>query len=123
MHQQPSLAQRSGQEVDALSLRSAFSKFATGVTVVGFGSKNEPRGLTVNSFTAVSLDPPLILVSIQKSSRSHDELLNAAFSVSVLRADQELAARAFASRGRIDIPEWDMSGTIPKIGSALAWFE
>lgn len=113
----------SAASIDPFKLRGAFGRFGTGVTVVGFKDGSEMAGMTVNSFTSVSLSPALLLVSIQKSSRMHDRILGQAFSVSVLRSDQEQVARAFASKDRAGIPSWDVSGGIGKIENALAWFE
>lgn len=50
--------------VDSRHLRRSVGQFVTGVTVVTYDLDGSPRGVTVNSFTSVSVDPPLILVSI-----------------------------------------------------------
>ena len=50
--------------LEPLHLRRCLSRFATGVAVVSYRAEGETRGLTVNSFTSVSLDPPLVLVSV-----------------------------------------------------------
>lgn len=113
----------SDHAIDPLELRGAFGRFGTGVTIVGFEDGDEMAGITVNSFTSVSLSPALLLVSIQKSSRMHDRVLGKPFSVSVLSADQEQVARAFASKDRTGVPAWDISGRIGKVKEALAWFE
>ena len=49
---------------EARHLRRSVGQFVTGVTVVTYDREGSPRGVTVNSFTSVSMDPPLILVSI-----------------------------------------------------------
>jgi len=56
------------------ALRNTLARFVTGVVVVSFDDADGPHGITVNAFTSVSMDPPLILVSIAKSSRSHAPL-------------------------------------------------
>ena len=109
--------------MDTRELRSAFSRFATGVTVVGLEDEEGVHGLTVNAFTSVSLDPPLLLISIQKTSRSYERLLRRPFSVSVLASEHSAAARSFASKDRVGAPEWDRSGRIPRIAGAIGWFE
>lgn len=109
--------------LDSQALRGAFSRFATGVTIVGFEDKEGIHGLTVNAFTSVSLDPPLLLVSIQKTSRSHERLLQQSFSVSVLNDAHGATARSFASKDRSGAPDWDRSGRLPRISGALGWFE
>ncbi|WP_027897338.1 flavin reductase family protein [Zestomonas thermotolerans] len=55
--------------MDPKLLRSVMGQFATGVTVVTFNADGQPAGMTVNAFMSVSLDPPLILVSIRNTSR------------------------------------------------------
>ena len=54
------------------------------MTIVTVRGPSDPRGLTVNAFTSVSLDPPLILVSINKRAKSHDLLRENPFAVNVL---------------------------------------
>ncbi len=78
-------------------LRTVAGRFATGVTVVSARTPDGvPCGLTVNSFTSVSLDPPLVLVCIADTARSHDQILEAgAFAVNVLRADGRPMAERF----------------------------
>ena len=55
---------------EARHLRRSVGQFVTGVTVVTYDSEGAPRGVTVNSFTSVSMDPPLILVSIAREARA-----------------------------------------------------
>lgn len=75
---------------DARAFRRALGNFATGVTVVTAADQNGRKvGVTANSFNSVSLDPPLILWSIDKRSSSHDVFDEAThFAVNVLAADQ-----------------------------------
>ena len=72
--------------IDPLELRRAFGTFMTGVTVITTrGADGSPRGFTANSFTSVSLDPPLLLVCIGKGAASLDTFLRAdGFAVSIL---------------------------------------
>ncbi|MFH8385309.1 flavin reductase family protein [Kitasatospora sp. NPDC018058] len=116
---------------DPVRLRRAFGAFATGVTVVTVGGAC-PRGMTANSFTSVSLDPPLILVSVGKEAVMHRRLAEAAtFSVSVLGAGQEAVARHFADRSRpLGADQFDAVGHLagrvgdaPLIAGAAAHFE
>jgi flavin reductase ActVB len=85
---------------DPLAFRQALAQFAAGVTVVttrcGDGT---PRGLTVTAFCSVSLDPPLVLVSIDNRSEAHDGFAEGAFAVSVLAEGQEEVSRRFALPG------------------------
>ncbi len=87
-------------EIDQRDFRDALGHFATGVTIVttvtGDGA---PVGLTVNSFNSVSLDPPLVLWSLARSSRNLRVFTAAEhFAVNVLAADQADLAQRFAGR-------------------------
>lgn len=108
--------------VSTLDLRTTFAQFATGVAVVAYEDESGTHGLTVNSFTSISLDPPLLLISIQKSSRSHSGLLDKPFTVSVLADSHTDVARAFASRTRDGAPDWERSTGNPLVHDAIGWF-
>ncbi len=87
----------------ALEYRIAMRSWATGVAVLTLTAEGETRGITVNSFTSVSLHPPLILVCIARRSRIHDVLLRASrFCINVLASDQQDLADHFAGRGSDD---------------------
>lgn len=93
------------------TLREVMGAYPTGVTIVAAAEEDgSPFGLTVNSFTSVSLDPPLILVCVGHSTTSHDRLVAGShFSVNVLSAGQGDVAVRFAcepSHGRFDMVEW-----------------
>jgi flavin reductase (DIM6/NTAB) family NADH-FMN oxidoreductase RutF len=84
--------------IDQAEFRTAMGHFASGVTVVTTRSGGEPVGLTVSAFCSLSLDPPLVLVCIEKSVRSHDAIRAAGlFAVNILARDQEHLSRRFAS--------------------------
>jgi flavin reductase (DIM6/NTAB) family NADH-FMN oxidoreductase RutF len=86
--------------VDTLAFRQALSQFAAGVTVVTTrGADGRPLGLTVTAFCSVSLEPPLVLVSIDNRSEAHDGFAAGAFAVSVLAEGQEEVSRRFATPG------------------------
>jgi flavin reductase (DIM6/NTAB) family NADH-FMN oxidoreductase RutF len=89
---------RSGH--DPRTLRDALSCFATGVTVVTCVSGDgQPAGLTVNSFTSVSLDPPLLLVCLAKQAASSAALVAAShFAVNVLQTGQQPASIRYSTR-------------------------
>jgi flavin reductase (DIM6/NTAB) family NADH-FMN oxidoreductase RutF len=116
---------------DAKLLRRAFGSFATGVTVVTVGG-TAPHGMTANSFTAVSLDPPLVLLCVGRDANMHHYLHTADFfGVSVLASHQAPVARHFADRWRglgaaqFDTVDWlpgRLTG-VPLINGALAGFE
>lgn len=86
--------------VEPLHLRHCLSRFATGVAVVSYRAEGDTRGLTVNSFTSVSLDPPLVLVSVARSARAAGHLGRVPFTVNVLGAGQLDVALHFAGRLR-----------------------
>jgi flavin reductase (DIM6/NTAB) family NADH-FMN oxidoreductase RutF len=86
--------------VDTLAFRQALAQFAAGVTVVTTrNAAGSPRGLTVTAFSSVSLDPPLVLVSIDNRSEAHDGFAAGAFAVSVLAEGQEEVSRRCAVPG------------------------
>jgi flavin reductase (DIM6/NTAB) family NADH-FMN oxidoreductase RutF len=89
---------RSGH--DPRTLRDALGCFATGVTVVTCLTEGGvPAGLTVNSFTSVSLDPPLLLVCLAKHAASAGPLVAAShFAVNVLQTGQQPASIRFSTR-------------------------
>jgi|CryBogDrversion2_11_1035321.scaffolds.fasta_scaffold08342_2 3-hydroxy-9,10-secoandrosta-1,3,5(10)-triene-9,17-dione monooxygenase reductase component len=85
---------------DGQNLRKAFSNFATGVTIVTtVGEKNEDIGLTVNSFSSVSLDPALVLWSLKITSSSLPAFDSSGhFAVHILSAAQSDLSNRFASK-------------------------
>lgn len=113
--------------MDARRFREVLGSYPTGVTVVtGRSGDGVPFGLTVNSFTSVSLDPPLVLVCIDRLSSSHDPLVEGgSFVVNVLARGQMGLATRFASEpsaGRFDGVAWD-EGPLgdPVLPDAVAW--
>lgn len=93
-------ADEAARDVDVDEFKRAVGSFATGVTVVTVGGADGARfGFTANSFTSVSLRPPLVLLCLDRRAPS---LLgfrhNVAFAVNVLAADQEDVSRHFARR-------------------------
>jgi flavin reductase len=113
------------------ALRSVLGRFATGVTVVAAG-RVAPCGMTANAFTSVSLDPPLVLVCVDRSAAIYNTVLAAgSFSVSMLSARQEHVARYFADHSRPRGPEefssveWSPGPATgaPILHGALAWLD
>ena len=98
---------------DPTTLRGAFGRFATGLTVVTAASEDGPVGITANSFSSVSLDPPLVLWSIARSSRRFDAFARAPFqAIHILSADQMDLCRRFFRDGR----DFSGLGTRPGVG-------
>ncbi len=117
---------RSGS--DARTLRDAMGCFATGVTVVTTQDENgDPVGLTANSFTSVSLDPPLLLVCIANSATSLNALETAGhFAVNVLHIGQQQTSNLFARPGedRFSQTPWvEGEKGAPLLEGALANYE
>ena len=104
--------------MDSRALRNAFGCFATGVTVVTTMGQHGAIGTTMNSFTSVSLDPPLILFSMGRDSEHFDDFTAAkTFAVNVLSTDQEDQSNRFATPGRQ--PMTDGEFTTGKTGSPI----
>lgn len=112
-------------DADKRALRTTFGSFATGVTVVTTRQEDgTPRGFTANSFTSVSLDPPLVLVCIAKTAHSCDTFTTAPhFAINVLDEDQKAASGLFASReaDKFAIADWQPgTANMPLLDGCLA---
>ncbi len=127
MADQPTrLEYRSGH--DPRTLRDALGCFATGVTVVTcLDAAGEPAGLTVNSFTSLSLDPPLLLVCVAKDAASATALTAAPnFAVNVLQTGQQPASIRFSTRDqdRFEATPWACGEAgAPILEASLGVFE
>lgn len=113
---------------DTRELRNAFGKYPTGVTVVTTREEGgTPRGFTANSFTSVSLQPPLLLVCIAKNAYSLDIFQSAdGFAVNVLSEGQQGVSNLFASKreDKFQQVEWsDGPAGHPLIAASAAWFD
>src|SRR5512140_1963081 len=83
----------------AEQLRSAMRAWTSGVTIVTAVHNGQRHGMTVNSFTSISVDPPMIAISLQTASRTHDVVATAgAFGVTILSASLQQLSERFASR-------------------------
>ena len=114
--------------IDAKQFRNALGAFTTGVTIVTTCDREGNNvGLTVNSFNSVSLDPPLVLWSLARSSASLDAFLNSEyFAVHILAADQEQLSNLFAQRGADKFAGLTLEhghGNVPLLGGCSARFE
>lgn len=113
---------------DPRTLRDALGCFATGVTVVTcFDADGQPVGLTANSFTSVSLDPPLLLVNIHKQANCASALVEAEhFAVNVLQTGQQPASIRFSTRqeDRFGANDWSRGEFgAPVLQESLSVFE
>jgi flavin reductase (DIM6/NTAB) family NADH-FMN oxidoreductase RutF len=85
--------------VGAEELRGVMRQWATGVTLVTAQDGGKPHGMTVSSFTSISLDPPLVLVSLENTARTHRLVRESgAYAVAILEASQQDLADRFAGR-------------------------
>jgi flavin reductase (DIM6/NTAB) family NADH-FMN oxidoreductase RutF len=112
--------------IDTAEFRRALGHFATGVTVVTYAPEdaNEFRGTTVNSFTSVSLEPPLVLVSLGRRTRVAAALRpGSPYAVNVLHHGQRDLAMYFADRPqpgtRVD---WEVRAGVPHLAESGAHF-
>jgi flavin reductase (DIM6/NTAB) family NADH-FMN oxidoreductase RutF len=91
--------------VDQRLFRDVMGTFATGVTVVTLEHSGTPRGMTANAVLSLSLDPPLVVVCVQRTGSMHDLFIEAdAFAVNILAADQRSISDLFAKHGEPDEP-------------------
>ena len=112
--------------IDTLEFRRALGHFATGVTVVTYAPEDggEFRGTTVNSFTSVSLDPPLVLVSLGRQTRCAAALRpGSTYAVNVLHHGQRDLAMHFAGRPQPRTRvEWEVRAGVPHLAGCGAHF-
>lgn len=113
---------------DPRALRDAFGAFLTGVTVVTtFNEEGAPIGFTANSFTSVSLDPPLLLVCLAKTSRNYAALTGATgFGVNILSEGQKDISNTFARpvEDRFASVDWQKGPHgAPVFSDVAAWFD
>ncbi len=115
-------------DIDPRALRNAFGTFMTGVTVVTtHDPAGNPIGFTANSFTSVSLDPPLVLVCIANSSSNYAAFEQAGgFAVNVLAEDQKDVSNTFARpvEDRFAAVSWQKGPEgSPVFEGVSAWFD
>lgn len=108
--------------------KNALAGWASGVSVVTVNNGGLLYGLTVSSFSSLSLDPPLVLVCLNNSNRLPEMITEAGgFAVSILERGQEEASNYFASRGREPSEQFDdieveqTSTGMPVVKGAVSW--
>ncbi len=116
------------QTINPIELRKAFGTFVTGVTIVTTRDQpGAPRGMTANSFTSVSLDPPLVLICIGKSALSCEAFeKSSSFAVNILHEGQNQLAAVFASKSldKFENVAFDTVHTgSPVLTDSLSWFD
>ncbi len=119
-----------GETITDQALRKMRGLFASGVTVVTTTQEGQLRGITVSAFSAVSLNPPLILICVANESESRDWLTKSGvFAVNILSDDQEFLAERFAARAPIvnarfdGVPYHTASTGSPILAESLAWYD
>ncbi|WP_350281533.1 flavin reductase family protein [Kribbella sp. HUAS MG21] len=124
-------ASEPGGSVAPAEFRAALGRFASGITIMSTLQDGVAHAMTANAFTSVSLDPPLVLVCVDKGVRMHAAVLDCGYwAVSVLSGAQQPIADRFARSGRDLYTQFDGIGTTagPKTGcltidGALSWLE
>ncbi|VFA89671.1 flavin reductase family protein [Gordonia paraffinivorans] len=115
--------------IDGQHMRRVLGHFATGVVAVTgiHADTGAPVGLAANSFTSVSLDPPLVAFCVGKASTSWPLVRQIPrFSINILAEDQEDVCRRLATKGADKFRglSWDHSpGGAPILAGGLAWIE
>lgn len=115
---------------DPEELRTAMRQWATGVTIVSAQHNGRRHGMTVSSFTSVSLDPPLVLVSLEQVAKTHKLLMRTDhFGVTILDHSQREISNRFAGRltERSDrfsgLETFTLVSGTPLLVRGLAWFD
>ena len=113
--------------IEEARFRQVLGHFATGVTVVTCLSEGQPLGLAVNSFTSVSLEPPLVAFCVATSSSTWPRLrASGSFCVNILAEDQEALSRTFAAPGRdrfLGVGWRPAPSGAPVLADVLAWID
>jgi 3-hydroxy-9,10-secoandrosta-1,3,5(10)-triene-9,17-dione monooxygenase reductase component len=112
---------------DAAEFRTVLGQFATGVTIITAMDDGEPAGVAANSFTSVSLDPPLVLFCVALSSSTWPRIERARkFAVNILGEHQEELSRLFAAKGadRFAQIDWHLGvGGSPVLEDCIAYLD
>ena len=114
---------------DARAFRDLGGRFATGVTVITTSDRGGRRAMTANAVSTVSLDPPLMLVCVQRTASIHEAIARAGhFAINILAEDQGAISARFAQHGEFEEPMGGIpfragqTGT-PLLEGTLGWFE
>lgn len=110
--------------IDPRLLRNACGQFGTGVTIITTHCEGRDHGMTANAFMSVSLDPPIVAISIARSARIQSSIHKASrFAVSVLAEGMEDLAWHFAGRPKPDLGDvFERRNDLPVIANAVAYF-
>lgn len=115
---------------DPAQLRDVLRFWTTGVTIVSAVHQGTRHGMTVNSFTSLSLEPPLVSISLEKVTRTHELVRQAGrFGVSILSAGQNELSNRFAGRENDhtdrfeDVSTFTLESGSPLLQEAIAYFD
>ena len=107
--------------VDPQAFRDTLGRFASGVTVITTVSKGEVHGMTANAFVSVSLNPPLVLVSVDNRAKMFELLGEGGrYGVSILSSEQEIFSNHFAGWKQGVEPEFVWQLETPLLKGAVA---
>jgi flavin reductase (DIM6/NTAB) family NADH-FMN oxidoreductase RutF len=128
MMQHQKIRQAGAAALDVAELRRTLGSFATGVTVVTtLDPEGAPKSFTANSFTSVSLDPPLVLICVDKAASCYPAFAGAThFGVNILCEQQQHVSRTFASRSAdkfADMPWISGIAGSPIFPDSAAWLD
>lgn len=99
--------------IDSKKQRQILGHFATGVTVITTDGEAGGHGMTANAFASLSLNPPLVLVAVDKRAAMLEFLAkNGCFAVNILRDDQEELSRRYATPGPKDFADVDITTAV-----------
>ncbi|HTV75271.1 MAG TPA: flavin reductase family protein [Candidatus Acidoferrales bacterium] len=116
-----------GAAVDAAAFKDAMRHFASGVTIVTTILDGKPKGFTATAFSSVSAEPPMVLICVNRSARSHPIIAAAGhFCVNVLAVPQQPLAVAFSTRNGdpfVDVAYRREATGSPVFEESLAFFD
>jgi len=118
-------ASRKNHRVDPESFRTSVSMFATGIVVLTCEDDDgQVHGMTVNSFTSVSLDPPTVLVSLKPGKAHRLISRNGRYGACILNEAQQSFSAHFSGRPQESLlPDFVVRKQLPTLRNCLAWFE
>jgi flavin reductase (DIM6/NTAB) family NADH-FMN oxidoreductase RutF len=110
--------------VDAATFRDALAAVCAPVAVVTSLHDDRPHGATVSAFCSLSIDPPLVLVALDRGSDLLGMIRQARrYGINVLSHDQEALARRFARKGagKFDDVPWELDTDLPRLEDTASW--
>ena len=115
---------------DASTFKAALGRFSSGVTVITVNTEEGDYGMTASAFCSLSLDPPLVLVCVNKGSTTQQRLeASTGFGVSILSAEQKTSSNQYAGYGEHPQSAFEEGvergeySAAPMLAGALAWLD